>query len=80
MDRIELTGDDEGKDVLSPDGQLLGRIARVEDGTATVETDPAADDPVLTQLGWANDSGETFPLQSQQVAEVTDDGVWVHDL
>ena len=79
-DRVELTSSDEGKDVLGPNGQLLGRIVRVEGGTAEVETDPASDDPILTQLGWANSGGETFPLQVRNVAEVTDDAVRLHDV
>ena len=77
-DHVELDADDEGRDVLGPDGRLLGRIERVEAGTATVETNPATDDPILTQLGWANSSGETFPLESQQVAERTDGAAVLH--
>ena len=65
--------------MLGPDGRLLGRIERVEAGTATVETDPASDDPILTRLGWANSSGETLPLEFQQVAERTDGAVVLHD-
>lgn len=82
MDRIELTADDEGKDVVGPDGQVLGRIERVEDGRAVVETEPATDDTneILTGLGWANDAGETFPLESKQIADRSDDAVYLAEL
>jgi hypothetical protein len=80
IERVELTAEDEGQDVLGPDGRVLGRIERVERGRATVETDPAAADSVLTGLGWALSPDETVPIESRHVASRTPNAVILHDL
>lgn len=67
-----LSADDEGKEVRAPSGDLLGHVETVEEGIAYV--DPA-EGRSLSELGWARDEGEPFPLEAQHVAETTDEAV-----
>lgn len=73
MSRTTLTDDDEGKEVRSADGELLGRVASVDGATAQIDAED--DGPSLSELGWANSEGESFPLDEDNVAEVTDETV-----
>jgi hypothetical protein len=69
-----ITRGDENKPVLDANGDRLGTVDRVEDGTAFVE--PSGDVPPLvgTVLGWTGDD-ETFPLSNLRVDTVTDEEV-----
>lgn len=71
-----FTEDDEGKTVINDDGEEVGMIATVEHGTAHVNPDPGLTDTIKSTLGWGDsDDEDTYPLQEESVASVTDDEV-----
>lgn len=72
---IDITEDDEGKPVVGPDGETVGRVIDVEHGTAYVEPDPGITDTVMSKLGWADADEDSYPLQEQSVERVTDDEI-----
>jgi hypothetical protein len=78
--RTDITEDEEGKQVVGPDGEEVGRIVTVEHGTAHVDPDPGITDTVKSKLGWADTDEETYPLQEASVSEVTDDEVRLREL
>lgn len=75
MSSTELTGDDEGKRVVSSDGDEVGMITEVQGGTAQVDPDPDMFDSIKSKLDWGDSDRDTYPLSGDNVAEVTDDEV-----
>jgi hypothetical protein len=70
-----FTEDDEGKRVLSADGDSIGMITQVEGNTAHVDPDPGITDSVKSKLGWGDADEETYALSDEHVDTVTDDEV-----
>ena len=70
-----FTEDDVGKRVEEPNGSAIGIVANVEDGRALVEPDPGAVDSIKAALGWELEAENPVPIESDAVAEVTDDAV-----
>ena len=78
--RTDIGDDDEGKKVIGPNGEEVGRIKTVEHGTAYVDPDPGLTDTVMSKLGWGDRDDDTYPLQEASVREVTDDEVHLQDI
>ncbi|WP_135827035.1 PRC-barrel domain containing protein [Halorussus ruber] len=69
-----LTESDEGKRVVSADGELLGEVAKVDQGVAHLE--PEEDyDAIKSYLDWESDEDEGYTFQETAVEEVTDEKV-----
>lgn len=75
MSTAQLTEDDEGKRVVSTDGEKIGIIAEVRGGTAYVDADPGMFDTIKAKLNWGDIDQDTYPLNADDVARVTDDEV-----
>lgn len=54
---VELTDDDAGKAVLDGDGNHVGYVDEVEDGTAHVDPDADVDEQLWTKLDGARPAG-----------------------
>jgi hypothetical protein len=72
---INITDDDEGKQVVAGDGDTVGIVADVEHGTAYVDPDPGLTEKLKTKLGWGERDEDTYPLQEEAVESVTDDEI-----
>lgn len=72
-----ITESDEGKSVVRED-TTVGIVAAVEHGTAYVEPDPGLTDKLMSQLGWKDIDEDTFPLQEDEIEDVTDDEIRLH--
>ena len=72
-----LTRDDESKPIRNADGDRVGRVIAVEDGTAAVDPEPGLTQTFLSLLGWAeiDDENGTYTLQSAAIEEITDDEI-----
>lgn len=75
MSTTQFTEDDEGKKVVSGDGDEIGRITEVRAGTAFVDPDAGMFDAVKAKLDWGDTEEDTYPLDADDVADVTDDEV-----
>lgn len=75
MSSIQLTEEDEGKRVVSTDGDNVGMITEVRGGTAYVDPDPGMFDSIKSKLDWGDADEDSYPLSGDKVAEVTDDEV-----
>ena len=69
-----VSEEDEGKPVIDANGDRVGTVDEVEDGTALV--DPAAEvDPMLTRIfGWIDDR-DVLRVSEQSIDTVTDSQV-----
>lgn len=67
--------EDEGKSVVSADGDEIGTVERVSGSTAHVK--PAADlsQSIRRRLGWSEEDQETYHLENSQVERITDDEI-----
>jgi hypothetical protein len=75
MSTTQLTEEDEGKRVMTTDGDKVGMVTEVRGGTAYVDADPGMFDSIKSKLGWGDTDEDTYPLSSDDVGEVTDDEV-----
>lgn len=75
MATVTLTEDDEGKRVITQDGDEIGMIAEVRGGTAYVDPDPGMFDRIKSELDWGDADEDTYPLNADDISEVTDDEV-----
>jgi hypothetical protein len=75
MSATQLTEDDQGKRVVSSDGEKIGMISEVRGGTAYVDPDPGMFDTIKAKLGWEDVDEDSYPLQRSEVSEVTDDEI-----
>ncbi|WIV66965.1 hypothetical protein [Natrialbaceae archaeon AArc-T1-2] len=71
----QFTDDDVGKRVINANGETVGIVAAIEHGTAHVEPDPGMFETIKAKLGWEGTDEESYPLQEEAVAEVTDDEI-----
>ena len=75
MASIQLTDDDVGKPVVTGSGGAVGLISGYRHGTAYVDPDPGIATKLKTKLGWEETDEDGYPLQSAEVATVTEDEV-----
>ena len=80
MSMGNLTEDDEGKRVVTTDGDEVGMISEVRGGTAYVEPDPGTFDSIKSKLGWGDAGEDTYPIEADHVERVTDDEVHLRRL
>lgn len=75
MTRQTITSDDVGKQVVSADGSVVGRLVEVEDGRGYVLPDPGLVDTIRAKLGWSTRTEGAHPLDEGSVETITDDAV-----
>lgn len=77
---IDVTDDDEGKDVVNERGEKIGIVSDVRHGTAYVDPDPGLTDEIKSKLGWGDVDDDDYPLQEARIREVTDDEIRLREL
>lgn len=66
---------DQGKHVLTADGDMVGTIDAVKSGRAHVTVDESLSQSVRQKLGWTREGETTYELDSSKVDEIGDDGI-----
>ena len=72
MDR-EFESDDEGKHVVTADGDEVGTVETVSGSTAHVKPEGDLSQSVRQRLGWADDDEDVYELESANVESVEND-------
>jgi hypothetical protein len=70
-----FTDSDVGKDVVDGEGEKIGIVSSVTHGTAYVDPDPGITTKLKTALGWEDSDEESYPLQEEAIANVTEDQI-----
>lgn len=70
-----FTADDEGKRVLTSDGQMVGTVEKVDGGDAHVKPDTDLVGSIRRRLGWTDDTEEMYHLESDRVESISDDEI-----
>jgi sporulation protein YlmC with PRC-barrel domain len=71
----ELTARDEGKPVVDSNGERIGTVTAVEDGSAHIDPDQGLVDEIKSQLGWGSPDEDSYPLPQGRITEVADDEI-----
>ena len=71
----KITEEDEGKRVVNADGDTIGMVSTVRNGTAHVNPDPGITDKITAKLGWDDVNEEHYPLERSKVDTITDDEI-----
>lgn len=69
-----FTSEDEGKNVMTADGENVGKITKTSGSVAHVSTDTGLSGSIRRRLGWGDDEDE-YELMTSKVESVTDDEV-----
>lgn len=69
-----LTEDDEGKRIVTADGESIGTVAKVDRGVGHVRPDPDSE-KIRSYLNWENPDDGDYAFQETAVEEVTDEEV-----
>ena len=72
---VALTEDETGKTVVDSEGTRLGTVAEVNHGRAQVSADESTVEKMRTELGSGGTESETYALDDESIAEITDDEV-----
>lgn len=67
----------EGKRVVNEDGEEIGVVTAVRDGTAYVDPDPGLTEKLTSKLGWADVDEDDYPLPEGSIERITDDEVHI---
>lgn len=71
----DFTTDDEGKPIVTANGDQIGTVRDVDVRTAIVEPGPDLSDSIKSRLGWRATETETYRLNEEYVDEITDDEI-----
>jgi hypothetical protein len=71
----KLTEEDEGKRVLSKDGETVGMISGFRGGMAYVDPDPSMTDKIRSRLGWEHIDEDDYTLENSEVEQITEEEV-----
>jgi len=63
----DFTNADEGKHVMTADGDMVGTIETVSGGMAHIKPDASLDRSIRQQLGWSEEGADTYELRSDHV-------------
>lgn len=66
-----ITGDEEGKVVKDANGDHIGTVTEVDEGTMYVEPVPDVNATVRRVLGW-NEESDGYPLRDQSIATISE--------
>lgn len=69
------TDDEEGKRVVTSDGDEIGMVKEVSGGKLHVDPDPGMTDSIKATLGWGDADEGTYELDDNQIERVTSDEV-----
>lgn len=75
----QVTEDEEGKTVVAADGERIGRVEQVRNGTARVDVDAEVAHSIKSAMAWDDQDQDTFKLQDSAIERITDDELRLAD-
>ncbi|WP_440765930.1 hypothetical protein [Natronorubrum sp. DTA7] len=72
---VELSEDDQGKDVVDERGEQIGIVAEIEGQTAYIDPEPGLTDRLKARLNWGGHGDDDYPVERSEINEITDDEV-----
>jgi hypothetical protein len=75
VNRTIITESDEGKRVVNADGNQIGLVSSVDDGTAYIDPAPDLTDKIAATFGWTGSADGEYPLEGAKVDTITDEEI-----
>ncbi len=72
---VEFSAEDEGKQVVTSDGDTVGTLRSVEGSMAHIEADTDLSQSVRRRLGWTEENAGTYQLQASSVEDIDDEEI-----
>jgi len=66
---------DEGKSVMTANGDMVGTVEKVSGGAAHVKPDADLSTATRNKLGWTKEGEDVYEIKIQHVEEINDDGI-----
>lgn len=70
---VEFSPEDEGKRVVTADGDTVGTVRSVEGSMAHIQADADLSRSVRRRLGWTEENAETYQLRTSNVDDIDDE-------
>jgi hypothetical protein len=70
-----FNSEDEGKRVVTADGDMIGTVKQTSGSSAHVEPDENLSSSTRRRLGWTEEGEETYRLKKSNVDRITDDEI-----
>ncbi|WP_299334180.1 PRC-barrel domain containing protein [Haloplanus sp.] len=74
-----VTDADDGKPVVDSDGEQIGQVSRIQDGTAYVAPEEGLTDTIRSALGWDDGVQDDYALHAGRIDQVTDVEIRLND-
>jgi hypothetical protein len=71
--------DDEGRTVMTADGDAIGSVEAVEDDSVHVKPTAALSQSTRQKLGWTDENEEMYALDHGMVEKIDDAGIHLRD-
>lgn len=71
----DFSSDDEGKRVVTADGDEVGTVEQTAGSMAHIRPNENLSRSVRRRLGWSEEGEETYELETSNVEEITDDEI-----
>jgi hypothetical protein len=71
----EFKGSDEGKHVMTADGDIVGTVESVEGSRLHIKPESDLAKTVRRKLGWTDEGEATYELRKRSIKEISDDGI-----
>ncbi|MFW5937986.1 MAG: hypothetical protein ACOCSN_03500 [Halanaeroarchaeum sp.] len=71
----EFRNSDEGKTVVTADGDEVGKIERIQGDMAHVRPEESLSRSIRRRLGWAEDDQDVYEIDHSSVERIADDEV-----
>lgn len=71
----EFKSDDEGKRVMTADGDVVGTVEEASENTARVRPAENLSRSIRRRLGWSEEDEESFELDHSKVEQISGDEI-----
>lgn len=67
--------EDEGKKVMTADGEMVGTVEEIRGGAAHVKPDSGLSGSIRNKLGWTEEGEATYRLHKRNVEKISGDEI-----
>jgi len=71
----EFRTSDEGKTVVTADGDEVGTVQKIDENMAHVQPKGSLSRSIRRRLGWAEDDQDVYEVQHDRVERISDDEI-----
>lgn len=73
----EVSHTEIGKPVIDSNGERIGTVERVDEGTPLVDREPGLGQTVIQALGWKEVQADVYPIRPPTIETVTSAAIYL---